>query len=120
MKQEIKEVIIGLLVSVFICVIFFLILISAVKETNEKRYLELPKINIVEEKVEDYLASNEPFNYIKYEFVEENILCYYFEKDGNYFKAIYRFKEKNFPGYKYWAFDKIVIAFEAEVLNEED
>lgn len=115
MKQEIKEGLIGLLITVSICAIFFPILINLVKETNEKRYSELPKINIVEEEVEDYLASNEPFNYIKYEIIEEDILCYYFEKDGNYFKAIYRFKGKNFPGYKYWVFDKITIAFETEV-----
>ena len=69
--------------------------------------------------MENYLASKEPFDYIKYEVIEEDILCYYFEKDGNYFKAIYRFKENNFPGYKYWVFDKIVIAFEAEVEEDE-
>lgn len=110
------------------CVIpFMLLIMTAVliwlinwaKIENKKKYKELPNISVVEEVLESNLITKEPFSYIRYEFLDEDTLVYYFVFDEPqlYYKVIYNFKIGTFMD-KHWQFWKVLPSWKEEAYNE--
>ena len=110
------------------CVFPFMLLIMAAiliwlinwtKFENKKRYKELPDISVVEEDLESNLITKEPFSYIRYEFLDEDTLVYYFVFDEPqlYYKVIYNFKISFFMN-KSWQFWKVLPSWKEEAYNE--
>lgn len=94
-------------------------LINWTKIENKKSYKELPDISVVEEVLESNLVTKEPFSYIRYAFLDEDILVYYFVFDELqlYYKVIYNFKFY-YMGYKSWQFWKVLPSWKEEAYNE--
>lgn len=112
----------GVLPFMLLMMITFLILfINCVKIENKKRYKELPNISVVEEVLEKNLITNEPFSYIRYEFLDEDTLAYYFVFDEPqlYYKVIYNFKISTFVD-KRWLFWKVLPSWKEEAHEEHN
>lgn len=94
-------------------------LINWTKIENKKSYKELPDISVVEEVLESNLVTKAPFSYIRYEFLDEDTLVYYFifDKPQLYYKVIYNFKFY-YIGYKSWQFWEVLPSWKEEAYNE--
>lgn len=112
----------------YFCVLPFMLLIMTVvlilvinwtKVENKRRYKELPNISIVEEDLEFNLITQEPFSYIRCEFLDEDILVYYFVFDEPqlYYKVIYNFKFGTAMD-KRWQFWKVLPSWKEEAYDE--
>lgn len=106
-------------IMLLIMIAILIWLINWTKVENKKRYKELPDISVVEEDLESNLITKEPFSYIRYEFLNENTLVYYFVFDEPqlYYKVIYNFKFYFFIN-KSWQFWKVLPSWKEEAYDE--
>ncbi len=103
----------------FIMIAMLVWFINWNKIENKKRYEKLPDISVVEEKLEEQLFTQETFSYIRYEFLDEDVIVYYFVFDEPrlYYKVIYNFR--NNGGFsKKWQYYQILPSWEQEAYNE--
>lgn len=94
--------------------------VNFTKAQNKDRYQKLPDILVVEDTLEEVLFTMEPFSYIRYEFLDENILVYYFVFDEPqlYYKIVYVFKYDTFMD-KRWQYYKVLPSWKEEAVIDE-
>ena len=120
-KSKIVLISFGVIALITGIILIVINMVQLVKLKNKERYSELPKINIVEEKLEDYFYSREPFDFIRYE-IEDDILSYYFKVSNEelYFKVVYVFRQSAYqPFYKFWTYEAVVPSWKEEVIIDE-